>query len=144
MDRKYWTLLVLASAAGGPLSPVQLQKSLFLVDRNLTRAQRGGGSFYSFRAYDYGPFDSAVYADAATLQTDGLAVITEPAASHRTYSATPAGLEFAGPLRGALDPEVVDYLDRVVAWVRSMPFTELVKAIYAQYPEMKANSIFRG
>ena len=69
MTPKDWTLLVLASA-GGPLSPVQLQKTLFLIDRNLSRAQRGVTRFYNFRAYDYGPFDSAIYTDAVILQTE--------------------------------------------------------------------------
>jgi len=133
MTPKDWTLLVLASA-GGPLSPVQLQKTLFLIDRNLSRAQRGVTRFYNFRAYDYGPFDSAIYTDAVILQTEGRAMISDSAGPHRQYAV----------LRRALEPNVLEYVDRAARWVRSMPFRELVRAIYAQYPEMRANSVFRG
>jgi hypothetical protein len=144
MTRKDWALLVIAAAQGKPVSPVQLQKALFLIDRNLSSAQRGGGSRYKFRAYDYGPFDSAVYADADLLQGEGLATISDSGAPHRMYAATLAGMEAARRLRLDLAPDVVDYLDRVVQWVCSLPFSELVRAIYAQYPEMRANSVFRG
>ncbi len=144
MNRKDWTLLVLASAGGAPVSPVQLQKALFLIERNLTPAQRGGGSFYKFRAYDYGPFDSAVYTDAEILDSAGLAKITNPHQPFRAYSATEAGIFEATHLRHSLGAEAVDYLDRVVKWVRSLSFNDLVQAIYAQYPKMRANSVFRG
>jgi len=42
-----------------------------------------------------------------------------------------------------LSDEVRKYLDDVVEWTRSLSFTELVKAIYQDYPDMKANSVFR-
>ena len=135
MTPKDWTLLVLASA-GGPLSPVQLQKTLFLIDRNLSRAQRGVTRFYNFRAYDY--------TDAVILQTEGRAMISDSAGPHRQYAVTPAGMADAAQLRRALEPNVLEYVDRAARWVRSMPFRELVRAIYAQYPEMRANSVFRG
>ena len=134
MTPKDWTLLVLASA-GGPLSPVQLQKTLFLIDRNLSRAQRGVTRFYNFRAYDYGPFDSAIYTDAVILQTEGRAMISDSAGPHRQYAVTPAGMADAAQLRRALEPNVLEYVDRAARWVRSMPFRE---------PEMRANSVFRG
>ena len=139
-----WALLVIAAAQGKPVSPVQVQKALFLIDRNLSSAQRGGGSFYQFRAYDYGPFDSGIYADADLLHAEGLVTITDPRKSHRTYSATPAGMDRANGLRNELSGDVVGYLDEVVRRVRSLRFDELVRAIYRDYPEMKANSVFRG
>ena len=62
MTRQDWLLLVLAAADGKPLSPLQLQKSLFLVGYDLARLV--GSDFYTFRPFDYGPFDAAVYRDA--------------------------------------------------------------------------------
>ena len=109
MTRQDWLLLVLAAADGKPLSPLQLQKSLFLgsvdisrsfpLSRESTSPCRSGGAiggparpngvggsaacpkcqhnlvgydlarllgsdFYTFRPFDYGPFDAAVYRDA--------------------------------------------------------------------------------
>jgi len=142
MTRRSWTLLALSSASGAPMSPVQLQKALFLIGRNLSSEQRGGGVFYTFQAYDYGPFDSGVYADADLLQQQGFVRIVD--GSPRTYSITDLGMMEAKRLRTGLQPEVVDYLDRVGSWVRSLSFSELVRAIYVQYPEMKANSVFSG
>ena len=48
-----------------------------------------------------------------------------------------------------LDAHVVEGVDQNdeplgSAWVRSMRFEDLVKAIYTQYPDMRVNSIFRG
>lgn len=144
MDRKDWALLVVAAADGGPISPVQLQKALFLITQNLQPAQRKTSSgFYKFTPYDYGPFDGAAYRDAEALERDGLVEITAPPHQHREYCATQAGLDRAEQLRRDLSPNVVEYLDKVVAWVRSLSFTDLVRAIYRVYPEMRANSVFR-
>lgn len=37
-----------------------------------------------------------------------------------------------------------DFLHKAATWVLSLTFQELVAAIYKRYPDMKANSIFRG
>ena len=37
-----------------------------------------------------------------------------------------------------------EYISRVFQWVRALSFEQLVRAIYAQYPEMKENSVFRA
>ena len=49
MTRQDWLLLVLAAAGGKPLSPLQLQKSLFLVGHDL--AKLVGAGFYTFRPF---------------------------------------------------------------------------------------------
>ena len=142
LDRQDWTLLVLAAARGGSLQPVELQKALFLVSRNVPANERR--DFYKFRPYDYGPFCGAIYSDADTLQLLGLVEIDHPArARYRQYRATPVGIERANELRRKLGRETVAYLDRMVAWVQRLPFNELVRAIYKAYPEMRANSVFR-
>jgi uncharacterized phage-associated protein len=144
MLTKEWALLVVAAGRGLPLTPVQLQKALFLLGRNLNEEQLRTAKFYSFRAYDYGPFNQQIYSDAEQLRAVGLITITPFAGSpNRDYSATPAGLDRARILREVLGPEVTSYLDRVVEWVRSLSFTALVRAIYRDYPEMKENSVFR-
>ena len=142
VKREDWTLLVLAAAGGEPLEPVALQKALFLVAKNVPADERR--RFYKFRAYDYGPFCANVYSDAEELQAIGLAEIECPTmARHRHYRATPEGIDRANTLRTELRPETTAYLDRMVPWVRSMPFQDLVRAIYKAYPEMRANSVFR-
>jgi uncharacterized protein YwgA len=141
---KEWTLLVVAAGKGLPLSPVHLQKALFLLGRNLSSEQLQVAEYYPFKPYDYGPFNSEVYKDAQQLRDEGLVVI-EPfaGARYRDYSATPAGLDRAKALREELEPVVTEYLDNVVAWARSLSFTALVRAIYKDYPDMKVKSVFR-
>jgi uncharacterized protein len=139
MTRKDWTLLVIAAAGGHSLSPVQLQKALFLLGENL---QLGAG-FFHFTPYDYGPFDSAVYSEAEGLEREGLVRIETPPYSYREYRATDEGRARAEALRPQLAEGVAGYVDQVVTWVRSRSFNDLVRAIYQAYPKMKANSVFR-
>lgn len=143
IDRQNWTLLVLAAARGGSLPPVKLQKALFLISRDVPADERR--KFYKFRPYDYGPFSRAIYSDAEELEALGLVEI-EPSefARYRLYRATPKGIEFAIEQRSMLRPATVAYLDRMLEWVQSLSFKDLVRAIYKAYPEMRVNSVFRG
>lgn len=139
-----WTLLVIAAAEGAALEPVQLQKSLFLLSRNLSPAQLRTRDFYEFSAYDYGPFAGDVYRDAELLEGSGLVAIQRPPVSrYKRYGATQEGLARAKQLRFKLEPEVREYLDRMVTWTRRLSFNELVSAIYKKYPEMRENSVFQ-
>ena len=145
MERIDWALLVIESAGTKPLEPVQLQKSLFLLSRNLKSKQLGTKPFYKFEAYDYGPFCRDVYSDAENLAQEELVSITMPLGGrYRSYQATEKGKKKAAELRGTLTEPVRSYLDEVVKFTQSMPFNDLVAAIYNRYPEMKANSVFRG
>jgi uncharacterized phage-associated protein len=143
MTPKDWTLLVIASARGKPLSPVQLQKTLFLIGKNVTAEKRHSRKFYRFLAYDYGPFDRTIYDDADELRNEGLILIHPETGSFRNYIALPAGIQRAETLRAELDPNIREYLDGVVAWARSLSFNDLIRSIYRRYPETKVNSVFR-
>ena len=137
MTKKDWTLLVISSCNRSPLQPVHLQKSLFLLQRNLTLSQLEVEDFYHFEPYDYGPFCSQIYLDAEKLTAEGFVHIDRPInQSFQLYSPTEQGLSSAGDLRKSLRPEVVDYLGRVVQWTCSMSFRSLISAIYRVYPDM--------
>lgn len=142
MQNKDWTLLVIAAAKGKPMTPVQLQKSLFLLSRNLSPERLKVTSLYDFQPYDYGPFDSAVYLDAQALSAEEYVAISNSGKS-RTYSITPGGSARAETLRQQTDANAVKYLDDVVDWVLPQTFGELVRAIYKSYPEMRENSVFK-
>ena len=142
MKNSDWTFLVVAAADGKPLSPVQLQKSLFLLSRNLTPAQLQRDSLYDFQPYDYGPFDSTVYRDGEALASADLLMIGD-GFNHRTYCATPLGIKKARELRQLLDSRAASYLDEVVNWVLRQGFGDLVRAIYKSYPEMRDRSVFK-
>lgn len=144
MTPKDWTLLVIAEAGEHPVQPVQLQKALFLISRNLHPRDLAAPKFYAFSPYDYGPFCSQVYADAERLETEGLVVISRPPETRfKTYRATEAGFQRASALKSALSSQATTYLTRVVEFTQSHTFNELVSAIYEAYPEMRANSVFQ-
>lgn len=144
MNREDWTLLAVASAEGQPLSPVQLQKSLFIIGTELTDCVNQE-TFYNFVPYNYGPFDPAVYEDAEGLKHNEFVDIrTAPGQRWNEYSATPAGIDRASELRKELLGEDLEYLDTVVEWTRNLSFDQLVRAIYKEYSEFRAHSVFKG
>lgn len=144
MRRADVVLAILASAEGQPLTPVQLQKAAFLLDRNLPDLIDDGPTFH-FEPYDYGPFDKAVYDEASQLAFRGLAQISHAQWGRwYLYQASPHGLESGNALLRQLPENIFSYIENVTSWVRSQSFASLVKSIYDQYPEMRANSIFQG
>ena len=98
MTRQDWLLLVLA-ADGKTFSPLQLQKSLFLVGYDL--AKLVGSDFYTFRPFDYGPFDATVYRDGRPEQAaQGLVTIRSHPVTRRVFSLTMRGID-SGTSAGA-------------------------------------------
>jgi hypothetical protein len=144
MTRKDWTLLVIAAARGRALQPIHLQKALFLIGANLNESELGTSGFYQFQAYDYGPFDGSIYSDAESLATEGyVEIILLPYKRYREYHVTEQGQHQAGQLGSNLSPKASAYLEKVVRWVQSVSFEDLILAIYKAYPTMAANSVFR-
>ena len=139
MSRQDWNLLVLAASGGSPLQPVQLQKALFLLGQKATAWV--GPTFYTFEPYDYGPFDKEIYWDVDRLVADGFAYVQS--GRMKVFGATAKGVNRAEEL-GTKIPEMWTYVKQLVAWVRSLSFNDLVRAIYAEYPEYRAKSVFQG
>lgn len=140
--KKDWTLLAIALAAGQPLSPVQLQKSVFLFGELLPEEVLPD-DFYEFVAYNYGPFCPEIYRDAETLAEEGLVQISSVAGhGYSQYAATPEGITEGELLRGLLPPRVTEHAKTIVEWVRAQTFKGLVSEIYRRYPRYRANSVF--
>ena len=141
--RKYWTLLAIAAARGRTLSPVQLQKSLFLLGQQMPKEV--GDEFYNFAPYNYGPFDSSIYADATDLATEGLIAITPASGQNwKKYSITTTGIESAKEVSNRVPNLAAQHLDALVTWVKSVSFQDLLKTVYAKYPQFATKSVFRG
>ena len=94
--------------------------------------------------YDYGPFDVDVYNELENLQEDGLAEVTrKPAFGSSHFSIDRSRARGRSQLAlSELSDSTQDYIGRVVEWVRSLTFPQLVSAIYREYPDMKVNSVF--
>ena len=131
----------MAPARNAPFSPVQVQKLFFLLDRNI--ADHIGGPHFDFEPYDYGPFDKQVYYDLEAMASEGLIEVSESyPRSSRTYRLTEEGREIGTKALATIATPVQDYIVKIVNFVRSRSFAQLVSIIYAAYPEMKANSVF--
>lgn len=141
MTGKDWMLLALAAAKAKGLTIPQLERTLFVLGRELTSTR--AAPYYTFAAGDYGPFDAAVHADARSLEADGLAH-----AAHDdfppVYATTRKGLQAARQFAQQVPQEELDCLRRTVKWARRLSFPELVTAIYAKYPDISANSVFHA
>ena len=137
------TLLAIASGGGRGLTPVQLQKALFLVGQSgLPDLPK---DFYPFFPYNYGPFHPQVYADADALTARGLVVqVPILGKSWSEYRATPPGLDYTKKKQKEASKRFVEYLNAVAAWVRSVSFEQLLRAIYKSYPEFREKSVFQG
>ena len=143
MDRKDFLLLVVASAKGESLTPVQLQKALFLIGKS--GLPETPDPFYSFEPYHYGPFDRAIYEDAEAYHLRGM-MVRAPAerGGWMDTMITPNGLKEASELKKELSSIMHEFIQAIVDWVRGQSFRSLVSAIYRGYPEYSENSVFRG
>jgi hypothetical protein len=144
MTRRDLILILLAAAKGRPYQPVQLQKAVFLITRNVPGIINDGPKF-NFVAFDYGPFDVSVYWEAEALRDSNEAVITLSSSGRgKTYAASEFGIAHGTELIDRLSQSVRDYIYAISVWVLSQSFGSLVRSIYDEYPEMKENSIFNG
>jgi hypothetical protein len=141
MNRQEYMVAVLAAAGGTVHTPVQVQKLFFLLDKKIPEFV--GGPYFDFQAHDYGPFDKNVYSELERLANRGLVSIDEPG-SLKSFRLTVEGNSTGSAGLADLPSVVSEYIARLSQWVRSLSFADLVSAIYREYPEMRANSIFRG
>ncbi|MDD5523530.1 MAG: hypothetical protein PHI84_22155 [Kiritimatiellae bacterium] len=140
MNEKSIVLAAMAPAKSALHTPVQVQKLLFLIDKEIPDLVEG--PHFSFRPYDYGPFDSNVYDVLEQLQKQGLANIIIH--KWRNYQLTENGQEEGTKILKNLDKTAQQYISEASLFVRRLSFNELVSAIYKAYPEMRANSVFQG
>jgi uncharacterized protein YwgA len=142
LNRRDWLLAGIALASDRGLSPIQIQKAMFLL--RMEAANEVGRQFYRFEPYNYGPFSSAIYTDVDALVMAGL--VREDTSRSSTYSryfVTQAGKDRVESLRPEMPNEAEEYLSDAVSWILRVNFTQLLKSIYAKYPRYAVNSVFR-
>jgi len=113
----------------------------------LLRMEAGGHldlhRFYEFVPYNYGPFDSTIYRDVEILEAVGL-LREQPRGNYSRYVATQAGHDQARGLEeGEARGEARDYLINLIGWILSVDFTQLLRSVYAKYPDYAVNSVFK-
>jgi uncharacterized phage-associated protein len=139
-DRNSVLLFALAAAPERSLTPVQVQKIAFLIAQEAKKL--APKPFYKFVAYNYGPFDPAIYNDLNKYAEEGLVAVEQPPGTRvRRYRLTPEGLESIQSYEMESSP-LVSYIAKATEWVTSLSFPDLVRAIYSRYPSFKKNSVF--
>lgn len=135
-------LVALASCGDQKLSPIQLQKLLFLIDKKI--GDRLGGPFFHFEPYHYGPFDKGVYYVAESLAQNGLLqTIAAERGRYNYYHLTPKGSDTAKRILKKMPSEISEFLSTLGQFVITRHFKDLLRSIYAEYPDMAVKSIFR-
>ena len=141
MKRDDWLLVAIAASRVG-LSPVQAQKSMFLL-REEAGTKIDKRKFYKFVPYDYGPFASNIYDDLDSLcRSDLVMRVPEAGRSWSRYRVTLDGLDRVIELKCEADADTVAFVEKVVTWVTSLTFRDLLRAIYTKYPDYSVNSVF--
>jgi uncharacterized protein len=140
MNREDFVLAAMVPGAGFRYSPVQIQKLLFLLDRQIPHFV--GGPHFNFVAYHYGPFDPAVYLELEQLAASGHVTIDQTSVP-RTFALTPDGVTRGEIALHRLEPAVREFIQRTSYFVQTQSFSSLVSAIYKAFPEMRVNSVFQ-
>jgi|SRR3989338_5691356 len=141
MDKYKIVLAVLATSRGKVYTPVQIQKSLFLIDKNIPEMVQG--PHFDFQPYAYGPFDKNIYNILDELAQKDLVEIIESGRNWKKYRLTQNGQELGQKALESIDKKSREYIHNISNFVLSLSFAQLVSAIYKAYPEMKKNSVFR-
>jgi hypothetical protein len=123
--RRGWLLLAIALSGTSGLSPVQLQRSLFLVGQK--REEQVGPGFYEFEANGSGPASTALYVDIDALVTAEY-IVKEwvPESSWSAFRLSDAGQASAADFRRKLKKDALSGLEDAVAWVKELSYLDLV------------------
>lgn len=141
MNRRDVQLAVLALAGPLGLEPAQLQKSLFLL--GVTNLHGLPEDFYAFLPYHYGPFSKDVYDEADEAAREGLIEkIPQLGGNWSRYVTTPKGREQGELILSQFPQATQEYVRAIVKWIMSLSFADLIRTIYALYPEYRRNSVF--
>ena len=143
MTRSREDIVAAAFAAAGPgvaFDPIRVQKLLFLIDREVS--ERIGGPFFQFEPQRHGPHDGAVYDAIDKMTAKGEAQV-DSSGPRLHYRLSETGRRRGEEELASLPDPMANYVERVVRWIRLMPYRPMLAAIYRQYPDMAENSVIQ-
>lgn len=136
-----WTLLAISYAKEKGISPVRLQKSLFLLGEELRSIV--GKKYYKFVPYNYGPFCKEIYQDVDLLAVERfIEVIPNENQRYFEYFLTQAGEDHLKKLSFGKKSVGAEYLKQAVEWALDLSFDDIITSIYTAYPKYQKNSVF--
>jgi len=143
MNRNDFVLAVFASSNNAIYSPVQIQKLFFLIEKKIPELSEN--NYFDFTPYNYGPFDPNIYDVISELiSSEDLEMISDINSRIMKYNTTNKGQIRGEQILQLLGENATGKIKILSDFVRKLSFSELVSAIYKEYPDMKKNSIFRG
>jgi uncharacterized protein len=145
LDRSDLALLTMSQIAGShgeqyPLDRIRVQKAIFLLTQRGSRQWR---HLYDYRPYNWGPYSSQLASDTEILIREGL-LEDVPGAQHGRYRTTPIGESRAREAWKSLSDQEQSFLRTVRGYVTSRSFTQLLREVYAAYPDYATASQFSG
>ena len=143
MTKRDLVLACLAASEKHFYEPVQIQKIVFLFQEKAVSYLKTKP--FSFRPYDYGPFDADIYLCLEELEKEGIVdIIGNPFDRHRLYRLKENGNDVAKRAFDMIPEPYHNFLSRLAVWVKTVSFAQLVGAIYKEFPSMREKSVFIG
>jgi uncharacterized protein YwgA len=152
IDRRSDVLLLLLHAAQKVWGTTKLQKLLFLVGKE-TKATTAVPDYFQHVAYNFGPFDQAVYQDVEALKKLGFIEARPPAGPGRgvrrvdaVYQLTPRGKKYADALARGEEGStsgLAGEVEEIVRQYGQLSHDDLLKYVYRTYPETTTESTIR-
>lgn len=147
MNRSDLTLATMSHLASSadeqyPFDRIRIQKAMFLLTQ---RGSSGWRELYRYKPYNWGPYSSQLASDMDSMVREGLVEIEEVSSSrHPKYRTTAAGEARAAIAWSALQHAERDFVRSVRSYVTGRSFTQLLREVYAEYPEFATASYFTG
>lgn len=134
--------LVKADSEQYPMDRIRMQKAVFML---VQRGPEGWKTLYDYKPYNWGPYSGALTADLGMLasrhmiEADGTVFAKYPG-----YVASSDGERQAQELWSQLPEREKRFLMAVRAYVTTKSFPQLLREVYAAYPDFATKSQFAG
>jgi len=128
------------------INPVRVQKGMFLFAMKTPELWLPREGRYDFEPRDYGAYSSAIRSDLNTLTEKDYIYTVQmlQGESWNWWMLTDKGFELLARFGDDIDHRAIEYLQRLRKFVDGLSFTQLLSAVYKEYPEYAVNSVFRG
>lgn len=131
-----------ASDGDHPLDRVRMQKAVFLL---IQRGPATWRSYYAYAPYNWGPYCRDLNDDLRRLVDARLVRLsTADGSRYGRFELTSDGEEVAAELRRHLPPAEREFVTTVRAYVTSRNFNDLLREVYAAYPDYASKSKWSG
>jgi hypothetical protein len=145
ISRRQEVLLMFLGVSATPVDPIRIMKGMFLITKKMPEEWLPQEDRYDFVAYDYGPCSFEIYRDLDTLERQGLVRADEVSGeSWKKFSVSSSGKAELVRLEPTFAREARSYISRVREFVGRLSFQQLLKSVYAAFPEYARNSVFES